>query len=493
MSFKKTSQILKIKLKKSKIAIIDIGSNSVRLVIYPDSGKYPYPLFNERINCRLGEKIHKTNNLSVNSISRALKALQRFSIIIKNMEVKHVIPVATAAVRNAKNNKEFILPAEKILSSKIRILTKNQEAELAALGLLSNFPVKNGIIADLGGGSLELILISKGKIKKLVSLDIGHLVPVDQKEVLQLLKSVKWLEKSKNLKLYGTGGSFRSLGSAFIKNTSYPLYLIHGLSINTETSVMLLDKMIEAKNKFPGIPQNRMPTIKNAANIMQNLILSCDPKKVIICGTSIRDGIVSEINPSKIINPDKSSNIKYFTKNQRFSGMQNTIKKILDPLVENLIDRKFKRLIKLACQLSDISWNELSDLRGIIAADRILSLPLKNLLHNERIWLAQTIFHRYVGLKDKKLMSKKLLNLLSEDEKETAFAVGIGLRFLYTFSAGNPKNLDGMHLNLKNKTLICELNSKAKILFDSNAERRLEAFANSCNLKYEVFFDEQCY
>ena len=295
MSFKKTSQILKIKLKKSKIAIIDIGSNSVRLVIYPDSGKYPYPLFNERINCRLGEKIHKTNNLSVNSISRALKALQRFSIIIKNMEVKHVIPVATAAVRNAKNNKEFILPAEKILSSKIRILTKNQEAELAALGLLSNFPVKNGIIADLGGGSLELILISKGKIKKLVSLDIGHLVPVDQKEVLQLLESVKWLEKSKNLKLYGTGGSFRSLGSAFIKNTSYPFFLIHGLSINTETSVMLLDKMIDAKNKFPGIPQNRMPTIKNAANIMQNLILSCDPKKVIICGTSIRDGILLKI------------------------------------------------------------------------------------------------------------------------------------------------------------------------------------------------------
>ena len=83
MSFKKISQILKIKLKKSKIAIIDIGSNSVRLVIYPDSGKYPYPLFNERINCRLGEKIYKTNNLSVNSISRALKALQRFSIIIK--------------------------------------------------------------------------------------------------------------------------------------------------------------------------------------------------------------------------------------------------------------------------------------------------------------------------------------------------------------------------------------------------------------------------
>ena len=109
--------------------------------------------------------------------------------------------------------------------------------------------------------------------------------------------------------------------------------------------------MIDAKNKFPGIPHNRMPTIKNAANIMQNLILSCDPKKVIICGTSIRDGILTEINPSKIINPDKSSNIKYFTKNQRFSGMQNTIKKVLDPLVKNLIDPKFKRLFKTSSRV----------------------------------------------------------------------------------------------------------------------------------------------
>ena len=104
MSVKKTSQILKLKLKKSKLAIIDIGSNSVRLVIYPDSGKYPYPLFNERINCRLGEKLFETGKLSTRSISRALKALQRFSIIIKNMEVKHIVPVATAAVRNSKNN-----------------------------------------------------------------------------------------------------------------------------------------------------------------------------------------------------------------------------------------------------------------------------------------------------------------------------------------------------------------------------------------------------
>ena len=103
--------------------------------------------------------------------------------------------------------------------------------------------------------------------------------------------------------------------------------------------------------------------------------------------------------------------------------------------MKNLIDPKLKRLFKLACQLSDISWNELSDLRGIIAADRILSLPLKNLLHKERVWLAQVIYLRYVGLKEKKTISITLLNLLSENEKNSAFAVGIALRFVYKFSA----------------------------------------------------------
>ncbi len=486
MSEKKQSQILKLKVKKSKIAIIDIGSNSVRIVIYPDAGKFPYPLFNERINCRLGESLYKNGKLSTRSISRALKALQRFIVIINNMEVDHILPVATAAVRNAKNNKEFILPAEKILSTKIRILSKRQEAELAALGLISNVPVKNGIIADLGGGSLELILISKGKIKKFISLDIGHLIPANQEDILKLLRSVKWIEKSKNLTFYGTGGSFRSLGSAYIKNSNYPLYIIHGLSIKPEKCVILLDKIIEAKNKFPGIPQNRMPTINNAANIMQNILIICDPKKIIISGTSIRDGVIFELNPSKLINPDKFSHIKYFSKNQRFPGMQNAIKKFFVPLMENLINPKLKRLFKLACQLSDISWNELSDLRGLIAADRIISLPLKNLLHKERIWVAQAIYYRYVGLKEKKPISNTLINLLSENEKKAAFAVGIALRFLYTFSAGNPKNLDLINLKIKNKKIVCELKNKGKILFDSNSERRLQAFANACDLNYKI-------
>ena len=111
MPAKKTSQILNLKLNKSKIAIIDIGSNSVRLVVFADLGKYPYPLFNERVNCRLGEKLYEDGKLSTRSMSKALKALQRFITIIKNMKVKHIIPVATAAVRNAKNNIEFILPA----------------------------------------------------------------------------------------------------------------------------------------------------------------------------------------------------------------------------------------------------------------------------------------------------------------------------------------------------------------------------------------------
>ena len=472
--------------KRGNIAIIDIGSNSVRLMIYPNFGKNPFPLFNKRVNCKLGEKLFQTGKLSIRSISKALKALQRFSIIIKNMGVNHIFPIATAAVRNSKNNKEFVLPAEKILSTKIRILSKDEEAELAALGLMSNMPIKNGLVADLGGGSVELILIIKGKIKNSVSIDIGHLTPISEKEAYDIIKKIKWIKKSKDLPLYGTGGSFRSLGSAYIKYYDYPLFLIHGLTLNVEKAIILLDKMSDVKKIFPGIPENRMSTISNASKIMQNVILNAEPKKIIISGTSIRDGIISKLNPDRSLNSNKQSIIKSMFENQRFSGMQNQIKKLFLPLLDQLIDPSLKKLFKLSCQLLDIAWDKNTDLKGIIAVNKILSLPLKNLLHNERIWIALVISFRYVGLKMEKTIPNKIVNLLSIDEKKDAFTIGMGLRFCYIFSAGNPKNLETMKFILEGETLVCKLNESGKLLFDHNSERRFKAFANSCNLEHKV-------
>ena len=171
------------KINKGKLAIIDIGSNSIRLVIYPQNGKYPFPLFNERINCKLGEGLSLSKNISSQSISKALSAIKRFAYIIKTMSVKHQIIIATAAVRKAKNAKEFLRPAEKLLNHNIKILSAKEEADYACLGVLSNIKVDKGLIADLGGGSLELILIQHGKKIKSTRIDIGHLSQITSEEI----------------------------------------------------------------------------------------------------------------------------------------------------------------------------------------------------------------------------------------------------------------------------------------------------------------------
>ena len=474
------------KLSKGKLAIIDIGSNSIRLVIYPQNGKYPFPLFNERINCKLGEGLSKTKKISNQSISRALSAIKRFAYIVKTMSVEHQIIIATAAVRNAKNANDFLRPAEKILNHKIKTLSANEEAHYACLGLLSNMKVDNGLIADLGGGSLEIILVQNGKNIHSTSLNIGHLSQISNDEIRSEINNVDWLKNARDLTLYGTGGSFRALGSAYIQNYKYPLTLLHGLVFNKERATVFLDRLSDENKEVIGIPPTRMNTISTAANIISNLILFSNVKNIMISGTSIRDGLIAELNKTNRINPDKVAYYKVLAKNQRFNGMQTKIKKIFNPIFKNIADKDLERAFKICTNLSDISWDEQPDLRGYIAANKILSLPIRDLTHVERVWMAKVVYHRYVGIKEKKQIEKSIINLLSKEQKASSYAVGLGLRFIYIFSGGSPKNLEKIKLKIKKNKLICMIKPEAKSLMDKEVEKRLENFANASNLNYEI-------
>ncbi|MEC7439089.1 MAG: exopolyphosphatase, partial [Pseudomonadota bacterium] len=147
------------------IAVIDIGSNSIRLVIYASGGRYPFPLFNERSNCRLGEGLGADGLLQPERISVALAALSRFSGIMKSMNVSTIHAVATAAVRRAKNAIEFTGPAEAILGQPINVLSQLEEAHYVARGLTLNIPDATGLVADLGGGSLEVVALENGDVR----------------------------------------------------------------------------------------------------------------------------------------------------------------------------------------------------------------------------------------------------------------------------------------------------------------------------------------
>ena len=218
--------------KHEPIGVIDIGSNSIRMVIYRRYGRYPLPLFNERVTVKLGEGLDQNEMLNPDKIALALSALRRFSHIMNAMSLERTIVVATAAVRRAKNAAAFTVPAAAIIGAPVMVLSAQDEAHLVTLGLTANMPNISGLVADLGGGSLELVLVEDGQVQKSISLNMGHLSTRTAPEVAALLQSVDWLDEAVGATLYGIGGSFRALGSAYVKRSNYPLFLLHGLVLN---------------------------------------------------------------------------------------------------------------------------------------------------------------------------------------------------------------------------------------------------------------------
>ena len=198
--------MLKLIEDHGKVAVIDIGSNSLRFVIFDRYGRYPYPLFNERITCRLGDGVQKTKKLKKERIEQSLETIMRFSNIINEAGLEKVLVIGTAALRQAENSDTFIKPAEEILNTKIRILSGVEEADLVARGLVSNIPLANGIIADLGGGSLELIKVQNGKKIETISLNYGHLIEIDEKKFKKIIKKLNWENGLDDQFFYGVGG-----------------------------------------------------------------------------------------------------------------------------------------------------------------------------------------------------------------------------------------------------------------------------------------------
>ena len=280
--------------KGAPIAVIDIGSNSIRLVIYASSGRYPFPLFNERSNCRLGEGLGADGMLQEERIAVSLDALARFASIMKSMGVVKTHAVATAAVRRAVNAADFTAPAGQILGEPISVLSQTDEAHHVSRGLTLNLPHATGFVADLGGGSLEIVDLEAGKMQHSTSFNFGHLSEVGGDEIEAAMKSVPWLVDNRHNTLYGVGGSFRALGLAYIEQTGYPLPVLHGLRIPGRSSTSLLKAFCRSTPDLSGVPLGRQKTMPMAAQIMRALLDRIKAGRIIVSGTSIRDGLIAD-------------------------------------------------------------------------------------------------------------------------------------------------------------------------------------------------------
>src|ERR1700738_4864258 len=287
------------------VAVIDTGSNSVRLVVYEGLTRSPTPIFNEKVLAGLGREVQTTGLLAGDAVEKALAALARFRALCDLLDVAALWVIATAACRDAKNGKSFVARAERICGRKVDVLSGKREAQLSALGVVSGFHKPDGIVGDLGGGSFELTEVHGHKVKPGVTLPLGGLALQDisaksikkaGKIVRFALKRESLLELGKGRTFYAIGGTWRAVALLHMWQTGYPLHVLHGYVMPAKEghdfSSLLHRVDPEMLSQIEVVTDARRPLLAYAALVLENVVRIAQPREVVISALGVREGLL---------------------------------------------------------------------------------------------------------------------------------------------------------------------------------------------------------
>ena len=471
-----------------RLGVIDIGSNSVRLVVFDGAARSPAYFYNEKVICSLGSNLSSDNVLNVDNKNKALAALKRFVLLSKAMHVT-LIAVATAAVRNSKDGVAF---CEEILQEtglNVTILTGEEEANLSAQGVLLGWPGADGLVCDLGGASLELAEISKGTVGKTISCPIGPLYLnqfyLDQKLQRDFVNSE--LRKSKKLfsrkytNIYLVGGSWRSIARTQMEMTDYPLKVLHAYQMRiaeikgTLTWIMRASlKDLEAKSPSSS---SRLRLLPSSAIILNELIDCFQPKKLAVSSYGIREGLLHSAMNKKLREQDPLLEACRHMEASaaRIPGFGLTLFNFIMPLFETS-EKNFVRLIKAACFLHDVSWRAHPDYRAEVCFDNATRANLGGIDHQGRAFLAIALLYRYKSPKKNEIFSK-IFSILDKKDRRKAEILGKAMRFGAMLSGSTADSMGKLELDNSKKLLKLKISEKNKDLFGKVVQQRFASVA----------------
>jgi exopolyphosphatase / guanosine-5'-triphosphate,3'-diphosphate pyrophosphatase len=488
--------------KYKPVAVVDIGSNSVRLVVYDGLRRSPSPIFNEKVLCGLGRGVAHTGRLNENSVERALASLRRFKTLIKQMRVGDTFALATAAAREAENGPEFIKQAKKALGVDVSILSGKEEARYAALGVLSSIPDADGIVGDLGGGSLELIDISKGKLNDGVTLPIGVLRLIDlsggdlraaKKIVDDYLEQAGVLKRLEGRNFYAVGGTWRNLARLHMTQTDYPLHVLHNYIMTRQQAAKVTDDLTAlapaALKNVKDVSRSRIDTMPFGALVLDRLLRKGKAEAVVSSVFGVREGMLfSKLTKDKQNADALLSSCWDFARRYARSPQHElelcdwTDKLFASAKVVETEDER--RLRYAACLLADIGWRAHPDYRADRSMGMISQAAFVGLDHAQRVFLALTVFYRYEGEK----RDDELLKLITQKQDVRAHLLSYIFRLAYILSAAMPGMLPKIKLRAKGDKLILTLPKKLKDLHGERVEKRLAALATEMKLNPVVEF-----
>lgn len=483
-----------------RLGVVDLGSNSVRLVVFEGQSRNPLTIFNEKAVLGLGRGLQQTGRLNEAAIAPALTVLGRYAAVARAMGADPVEILATAASRDAENGPDFIAAIRARLPDiPVRVLSGAEEGALSADGVLLGFPGADGVLGDLGGGSLELVELDHGRMGQAASLPLGAIRLADRaggeaakaRAVVEGdLARVPWLKRGEGRDLYLVGGAWRALARMHIAQTGYPLSIVHHYVLKREEARDLAGVVAQAPRKLlekmPGAPAKRLGDMPFAAVVLRRLLRATGARRVVFSANGLREGWYARLLPPEVREEDplRAAGHDLAARFGRDPELAPALLAWTDPLFDAEAPAE-AALREAACWIADIGSHDHPDYRGEHAYYRVLRQPGVGVDHHQRAFLALVAALRYeVSPADPILACAR--QLLDAAAVKRAEILGAALRLAFTLSGGTPALLAGTALRRVGGELRLRLVEGTGVFAGESVQRRLDALAAAMGLPATV-------
>jgi exopolyphosphatase/guanosine-5'-triphosphate,3'-diphosphate pyrophosphatase len=481
---------------RGPVAIVDIGSNSVRLVVYESPTRVAATLQNEKSICAIGREMVTTGRLHAEGCAAALEALARFRLVADGLNVELREAVATAAARDASNGAEFIARAEKAWGGSIRILAGEDEARIAAEGVVAGIPDADGLAADLGGGSLDMVTVKGGKTSDALTLPFGPLRLMDQSKgdpdkardiVDKGLKNIAGLSAPA---LYAVGGIWRSFARVDMEEQGYPLHVLQHYAIPRGRALRLCKLLAglskDSVRKIKVVSKRRAESLPYGAVVLERLLEAGGIRDVVISAYGLREGLLyaglsaDERAKDPLVEFARAANWRQ----SRVPAHADEMIRWTAPLFDGE-SAEDARIRAASAYFSDVNWRRHPDDRAQGAFSQVLTAPFAGASHRARALIAASVFHRYSGDEDVP-NTIAMTALLDKDDEKRALLLGLAWRFAFSLSASAAGELAHYRLRMTPAKVILEVPTRRDSIAGEPVQKRLGALADALGRKGEI-------
>jgi exopolyphosphatase/guanosine-5'-triphosphate,3'-diphosphate pyrophosphatase len=474
-------------------AVIDVGSNSVRLVLYRVEGRAVWTVFNEKILAGLGRDLAVTGRLSRDGIEAAMAALRRFAALIAATKPDRVFAVATAAARDAEDGAAFCRRVRAETGLDLRVLTGGEEARYAALGVLAGAPESTGIAGDLGGASLELVRLTDGEPGQGVTLPLG---PFAFKETGRFEPDRVRSQVERKLKphadalktplFHAVGGAWRNLALLAMRMSAYPLEIVQQYEMTRrealEAARLISRQSPRSLDKIEGISKRRLETLPHAAAVLEGLVTTLDIDRVVLSAFGLREGVLFEAMSAdcRAQDPLVEGCAALSAREGVNPALGPAVEAWLGPAfagLEPLLGAREPTLVSAACRLADLGARLHPDHRADLIFYQVLRAPVPGMTHSERVFLAATLFARHTAaatIPEPALIAR----LLTHERVQRARALGAAIRLACELSGRSPELLAKASLDIRTASVVVEADEDyAPLLLGEQTAKRAATLA----------------